>query len=104
MFSGNYDENPEIKNKDYYFTNVYFEIESKSYLTTVNSEEIEKNLSYPINQFFRTNFSSEKNKTLLNRVKQYINEQAINYETIEMYFITQKEFQKEFKFRGYFSY
>ena len=72
MFSGNYDENPEIKNKDYYFTNVYFEIESKS-LTTVNSEEIEKNLSYPINQFFRDfNFSSEKNKTLLNRVKQYI--------------------------------
>lgn len=90
MFSGNYDENPEIKNKDYYFTNVYFEIESKS-LTTVNSEEIEKNLSYPINQFFRDfNFSSEKNKTLLNRVKQYINEQGINYEKIDMYFITQK--------------
>ena len=42
----------KLKTKDYYFTNVYFEIESKS-LTTVNSEEIEKNLSYPINQFFR---------------------------------------------------
>ena len=90
MFSGNYDENPEINNKYYYFTNVYFEIESKS-LTTVNSEEIEKNLSYPINQFFRDfNFSSEKNKTLLNRIKQYINEQGINYEKIDMYFITQK--------------
>lgn len=90
MFSGNYDEEPSTSNKDYFFTNVYFEIDS-DFITNEDKQILEKSVSYPVNQYFRDfSFSTEKNMILLDRVSEYLISQNIDYKKIEIYFVTQK--------------
>ena len=90
MFAGNYDDDPSTSNKDYFFTNVYFEIDS-DFITNEEKQILEKKISYPVNQYFRDfSFSTEKNMILLDRVSEYLISQNIDYKKIEIYFVTQK--------------
>lgn len=88
MFSANYDMDPSIKGKDYFFTNVYFEIQSNS-IPEEKLVDLEKKTSYPVNQYFRDfNFSQNENQILLTRVSDYLQSREFDYEQIDMYFIT----------------
>jgi hypothetical protein len=88
MFSVNYDMDPSIKGKDYFFTNVYFEIQSNS-ITEEKLVDLEKRISYPVNQYFRDfNFSQNENQILLAQVSDYLQSQEFDYEQIDMFFIT----------------